>query len=90
MPGLKERPLTKAQEYVLEVMAEKGSAHSGRGGFNEGVYRALERRGLVRLVKTWTWEKDWGLTDAGRPVAQEIRARLKAERNARWEREHAR
>lgn len=31
--------------------------------------RALESRGLVRLVARYTWDESWALTDAGREAA---------------------
>jgi len=42
---------------------------SGRGGWSGSSMRALESRGLVRLVARYTWDESWALTDAGREAA---------------------
>lgn len=61
--------MTDAMRRLFECREDKyglrRSFHTGRGGWPEGVAKALERRGWARLVKRHTWETDWLLTDAG-------------------------
>jgi hypothetical protein len=72
--------LSTPQVDVLEALSERGKVHSGRGGYSATGMHALERRGLVRVAKRWTWETDWILTNAGRPVADAVRASRTATR----------
>ena len=55
---------------ILVYTRDSGDrTHSGRGGWSVASMRALERRGLVRLVARHTWNENWELTDAGRETA---------------------
>jgi hypothetical protein len=40
--------------------------------------RALEKKGLVRLERKYTWETTWRLTDAGMAAAEAAMAEWKA------------
>jgi len=56
-------------EILIHARDNGGHASSGRGGWSGSSMRALESRGLVRLVARYTWDENWALTDAGREAA---------------------
>jgi hypothetical protein len=69
--------LTEAQKGVVELAVDRSSTHSGRGGYNVQTMRALERKGLVKQGKVYTWETHWLFTPAGRVIGARLhRARL--------------
>lgn len=57
--------LTEAQRRVVELSVDRSSTHSGRGGYNVQIMRALARKGFVTQGKVHTWETDWRFTPAG-------------------------
>lgn len=70
-PGLK---LTENQKTMLRMARDTGRMSSGRYGWNEMHVRSLEKKGLVKLVSTATWDKEWKLTDLGREMAKRLHA----------------
>ena len=67
-PGLK---LTDNQKTILRMALERGGqTSSGRYGWNEMHVRSLEKKGLVTLVSSHTWNKNWKLTELGREIAK--------------------
>ena len=69
--GLK---LTENQKTMLRMAADTGRMSSGRYGWNEMHVRALKKKGLVTLVSSHTWDKEWKLTDLGRETAKALHA----------------
>lgn len=70
--GLK---LTERQKTMLRMAHERSDRMpSGRGGWNEMHVRALEKKGLVTLVSSHTWNKNWKLTELGRETAKALHA----------------
>lgn len=59
---------TETQLSIL-VGALEGSTTGGRNGWNTSWLEALAKRGLLVRTRTWTWESEWRLTDAGRVLA---------------------
>ena len=66
--------LTENQKTMLRSAADTGRMSSGRYGWNEMHVRALEKKGLVALVSSHTWDKEWKLTDLGRTTAKVLHA----------------
>ena len=64
---------------MLRMALDTGRMSSGRYGWNEMHVRALEKKGLVRLVSKATWDKEWKLTDLGREIAKALHDEWKAE-----------
>lgn len=63
--------LSAHMRSVLAFAAERGGKlSSGRYGWSEATLRALERRGLVRLVSRATWDAQWRMTEAGHAAAR--------------------
>jgi hypothetical protein len=69
--GLK---LSNNQKDMLRAALDTGRMSSGRYGWNEMHVRALEKKGLVSLVSSATWDKTWKLTDLGSEVAKLLHA----------------
>jgi hypothetical protein len=70
--GLK---LTENQKMMLRMAHERSDGmSSGRYGWNEMHVRALEKKGLVTLVSSHTWDKNWKLTELGRETAKTLHA----------------
>lgn len=64
---------TKLGEQSEWILLYAGREHrpviGGRGGWNTTVLRKLAARGLLELVKEFTWDSEWRLTELGRQVA---------------------
>ena len=64
---------------MLIMAAERhGHMSAGRGGWNTAHVRALAKRGLVRLVKEYTWDSEWKLTEEGYRIGRELLEQEKA------------
>ena len=59
---------------MLRMAADTGRMSSGRYGWNERHVRSLEKKDLVTLVSSFTWNKNWKLTDLGRETAKALHA----------------
>lgn len=72
------RGLTNTQKDMLRLALDTNTMTSGRYGWNTAWVRALEKRGLVKLSRKYTWESTWHLTEAGRAAAEAAMAEWKA------------
>ena len=64
--------LTENQKTMLRMAADTGRMSSGRYGWNERHVRSREKKDLVTLVSSHTWDKEWKLTDMGRATAKAL------------------
>ena len=71
--------LTPTQKDMLRMALDTGTMSSGRYGWNTAWVKALEKKGLVRLVKTATWDATWRLTPEGMSAARVALAEWKAQ-----------
>lgn len=74
--SMKLDDLTKAQRDVLEAAAARKQPvqHSGRGGWNDSVMRALARKGLAQHERDSTWERWYRLTPEAMGLGAEAHA----------------
>ena len=62
--------LSDAQKRVLVYSAQsRGHLSGGRYGFSVNTLRALENRGLCRMVSRSAWDSSWETTKEGARVA---------------------
>lgn len=65
--------LSDAQKQVLvSSVQNRGKIGGGRYGFSLNILRALEKRGLCKMVSRSTWDSCWETTEDGARVAAEV------------------
>jgi hypothetical protein len=60
--------MTEAMRKVFRGASDRAfwTFSTGRYGWSENVAKAMERRGWARLVKRFTWDAKWQVTEAGK------------------------